>query len=170
MDCKYVYLKELNKLISPLNEEIKSEIYYDIIKLPDIYLPQIHELKYYFDGLNWKINKHLWKFILKELTSRIHEEIRNGEILKILQFIRDSNMKIKSFNVVRIPGYRKIIETNNQELSKSRICELRRLNKLQNHIINRIPNQIFKFASSQYFDPDKCNISTFTEILINHTN
>lgn len=97
MDYKYEYLNELKKLIRPLNEDIQNKIYQDLIKLEDWFLPDLDELKLYFNELDFYIDELLWKFIYRELTFRHHTSIRNELVIKMLKFIKNNNLKIKPF-------------------------------------------------------------------------
>lgn len=104
MDYKYRYLNKLKKLISPLNEDVKDEIYYDLIKTEDWLLPNLDELDLYLNELDLKINYMLWKFIYKELTFIHHCSERNERVIRMLKFIKNKGLKIKPFILMKVPS------------------------------------------------------------------
>ena len=103
MDYKYLYLHELRRIIRPLSQEVKDEIYYDLIKLEDWVLPDLDELEEYFNALDFDINVMLWKFILRELTFIHHCKIRNDRVILMLKTIKEEKLKIKPFVLTRAP-------------------------------------------------------------------
>ena len=96
-DIRKIYFERLNKLIRPINEEIRTTIYFDLLKLEDWRLPNLDELQEYFEKLDFDINITLWKLIKAEFLYQFHIPLRNDIVIFVLKFIHENQMSIKPF-------------------------------------------------------------------------
>lgn len=97
MDYKSEYIVNLRKLINYLDINLQNRIINDVIKLRDVELPNLDEMKIYFDELELFDDVNMWKFIFKELTYIRHIKIRNESVIRLLKRMKQLNAKIKPF-------------------------------------------------------------------------
>lgn len=131
------YFDGLNELISELNEDIGSEIFYDLIKLEDWKLPNLDELELYFKELKWNININIWKLIKAELLFQFHIPCRNELVIKFLQIIQDRKITTKPFVLWEFRFSKSDVEYLNSietRIYKTIFKELRNKNRLERYL------------------------------------
>lgn len=140
MDYKNKYIRDLQKLIIPLEYDIRNEIYYDLIKLPDWNLPKLEELELYFSELDWDINHRLWKFIYLELTSEYHHKLRNNFVIYMIKMLKDTRIKPFVIHYVSVQNLRNLNLLN--------IPTLMSMKKFSDKVLERYE----KYTTEKLFD------------------
>lgn len=64
IDYRYSYYRDLLKVTEKLKENLRFDIIYDVIKLPNYLLPEIDELDFYFKFLEYSFPPKIWEWII----------------------------------------------------------------------------------------------------------